>query len=114
MADFVEYEIWLGTFEGENFVWKTIKKFSDFDKAYEFYSKYVKKQESYSAEELAKIWSSARVDIELRQGNKLLNWIGMYNRKVREIDEDEDEDDKKTEDSLDEIHQDILGDVTIE
>ena len=26
MADFVDYEIWLGSFEGDKFVWKTIKK----------------------------------------------------------------------------------------
>lgn len=105
MADFVDYEIWLGSFEGDKFVWKTIKKFNDFDKAYNFYNSYVDKQESYTAEELAKIWSSARIDIELRQGKKLLNWVGMYNRKVSEIDEEEQE---KTEDSLDEEHHDML------
>ena len=109
MADFIEYEIWLGTFEGENFVWKTIKKFNDFSKAYKFYNDYVDKQESYSIEELQKIWSSARIDIELRQGKKLLNWVGMYNRKVGEVEEDEvEKSQEKTEDSLDEIHPRML------
>lgn len=103
MAEFVEYEIWLGSFEGEDFKWKTIKKFNDRKKAYQFYESYVRKQESYTAEELAKIWSSPRIDIELRQGKKLLNWIGMYNRVVEEVDEQE-----KTEDALDEEHQDML------
>ena len=111
MADFTEYEIWLGTFEGDKFVWKTIKKENDFKKAYKFYSDYVDKQESYSVEELQKIWSSARIDIELRQGNKLLNWIGMYNRKVSEVEKDEEE---KTEDSFTKKHLDRMSDAVID
>lgn len=99
MADFVDYEIWLGSFEGDKFVWKTIKKFNDFEKAYKFYDEYVKKQEAYTAEELQKIWSSPRIDIELRQGKKLLNWIGMYNRKVGE-------EETETEDSV--THLDMV------
>jgi len=88
MADFVDYEIWLGTFEGEKFVWKTIKKEADFDKAYKFYHEYTNKQMSYTDEELKKIWSSSRVDIELRRGKKLLNWVGIYSRKVSKPDEE--------------------------
>lgn len=100
MADFVDYEIWLGSFEGDKFVWKTIKKFNDFQKAYNFYLTYVKKQEAYTAEELQKIWSSPRIDIELRQGKKLLNWIGMYNRKVGEDETEEEDEQEKTEDCI--------------
>lgn len=106
MADFVEYEIWLGTFEGDKFVWKTIKKENDFQKAYQFYLDYVKKQEAYTAEELQKIWSSPRIDVELRQGNKLLNWVGMYNRKVGEDKSDKEDEQEKTEDS---VHLGILS-----
>lgn len=91
MADFVEYEIWLGTFEGEDFVWKTIKKENDFDKAYKFFHEYCLKQMSYSDEELQKIWSSGRIDVELRQGKKLLNWVGIYSRKVGETESNEDQ-----------------------
>jgi putative methionine-R-sulfoxide reductase with GAF domain len=82
MADFVEYTVNLGTFEGEDFVWKVIYKNNSFDKAYKFYHKYTNKQMSYTDEELKKIWQSGRVDVELKQGNKLLNWVGMYSRKV--------------------------------
>ena len=82
MADFVQYEVMLGTFEGEDFIWKQIYKSDNFDKAYNFYHKYTNKQMSYTDEELKKIWNSGRVDVELRQGKKLLNWIGMYSRKV--------------------------------
>ena len=106
MAEFLEYEVLLGTFEGEDFIWKTIYKSYDFDKAYKFYYKYTNKQMSYTDEELKKIWSSGRVDIELKQGKKLLNWVGIYSRKVSNPDEvieesekdDKDKDDKKDKD----------------
>lgn len=92
MADFVEYTIDLGTFEGEKFVWKTVKKFDTFEPAYKFYKDYVDKQMKYTDEELRKIWSSGRLDIELKKGNKLLNWVGIYSRKVdKESDDEEDE-----------------------
>ena len=94
MAEFIEYTVMLGTFEGEDFIWKNIYKSYDFDKAYKFYHKYTNKQMSYTDEELKKIWSSGRVDIELKQGKKLLNWVGIYSRKVGEGD-DEDEDEKE-------------------
>ena len=85
MAEFIDYTVELGTFEGEDFVWKTIYKSNNFDKAYKFYHKYTNKQMSYTDEELKKIWSSGRVDVELKQGNKLLNWVAIYSRKVLEL-----------------------------
>lgn len=86
MADFVNYEVILGTFEGEDFIWKTIYKSDSFEKAYDFYHKYTNKQMSYTDEELKKIWGTkgGRLDIELKQGKKLLNWVAMYSRKVSE------------------------------
>ena len=95
MADFVDYEIWLGTFEGEDFVWKTIKKFNTFEKAYSFYHEYTIKQMSYTDEELKKIWSSGRIDVELRQGKKLINWAGIFSRKVAEPGFDPEEEERK-------------------
>lgn len=82
MAEYIEYELLFGTFEGENFKWKTLKKFNNFKEAYREYKKFVDKQMSYSVEELLKIWSSGRIDIELRQGTKLLNWVGVYCRRT--------------------------------
>ena len=99
MADFVSYEIWLGTFEGEDFVWKTIKKENSFDKAYEFYHEYAQKQMRYTDEELQKIWSSGRVDIELRQGKKLLNWVGIFSRKVADPEFDPEGEEPDVEDA---------------
>ena len=95
MADFVEYEIWLGTFEGEDFVWKVIKKENSWDKAYKFYHEYCQKQMSYTDDELKKVWSSGRIDVELRQGEKLLNWVGIFSRKVSNPDEDPAEEEPK-------------------
>lgn len=105
MADFVEYEIWLGSFEGEKWVWKTIKKFNNFDKASKFFEDYKQKQASYDADELADIWGSGRIDIELRQGKKLINWVGMYYRKAADPNwEPNDPEDEEVEDS----HPDML------
>ena len=95
MAEFVEYEIWLGTFEGEDFVWKVIKRFNDFDEAYAFYHEYIMKQSKYDDEELKKVWSSGRIDVELRQGKKLINWAGLFSRRVADPDFDPYEGSKK-------------------
>ena len=97
MAEFVEYEIWLGTFEGEDFVWKVIKKFNAFDDAYEFYHDYIMKQSKYTDEELKKVWSSGRIDVELRQGKKLINWAGLFSRRVADPDFDPYENEKREE-----------------
>lgn len=88
MAEFVEYEIWLGTFEGEDFVWKVVKRFNSFDEAFKFYHEYVMKQASYDDDDLKKIWSSGRIDVELRQGKKLINWAGLFSRRVADPDFD--------------------------
>lgn len=98
MAEYIEYELLLGTFEGDDFKWKTLKKFNDFKEAYKEYKKYVDKQMSYSVEELLKVWSSGRIDIELRQGTKLLNWAGIY---CRRTDPDEKIEKSKKKDSDD-------------
>lgn len=98
MAEFVEYEVWLGTFEGEDFVWKTVKKFNNYKQASKFFEDYKRKQAEYSAEELSKIWGSGRIDIELRQGKKLINWIGMYYRKAADPSFDPEAEEAKEED----------------
>ena len=81
-AEYEEYELWLGSFEGENFKWKVIKKFNDFKKAFTAFKEFCDTQQGYSQEELKEVWSSPRLDIELRQGKKMLNWMGLYSRKV--------------------------------
>lgn len=99
MADFVEYEIYLGTFEGEDFIWKCIKRFTSFDDAYGFYHDYIMKQSKYDDEELKKIWSSGRIDVELRQGKKLINWCGLFSRRVADPNFDPYAEEKKEADA---------------
>jgi putative methionine-R-sulfoxide reductase with GAF domain len=104
MADFTKIDLWLGTFEGEKFVWKKLNTFENFDKAYNAYKKFIKEQLEYTDQELLKIWKSPRLDIELKQGDKLINWVGIYCRKKSKLElEKEDEDDsEKQDDGVDE------------
>ena len=57
--------------------------------AYKEFKKYVNTQLKYTDEELKKVWDTGRLDIELRQGNKLLNWVGIYSREVKNLSEKE-------------------------
>lgn len=95
MADYVKYDLWLGSFEGENFKWKKLKSFNDWSKAYKEYKSFVNEQFRYSDKELFEVWHSTRLDIELKQEDKLLNWVGIYLRK-----KDGDDDEDSVEDSL--------------
>ena len=94
MAEFKNFHLYLGTFEKDKFIWKKLESFSTFDAAYNRYIKFIKEQLDYGNEELLKIWKSARLDIELKQGDKRINWCGLTCRQSEELDEDEDEEDK--------------------
>ena len=83
------YEIYLGTFSDNEFTWYSVAKYSDPVKAYKEYKKYVNTQLKYTDEELKKVWDTGRLDVELRQGNKLLNWVGIYSRKVTDLTHEE-------------------------
>lgn len=75
-----KFELWLGTFTKgtDNFKWSKIDSFDDRIKAKDAFHKYVVKQISKSEEETIKEFGSGRIDIELRQGSKMINWIGSY------------------------------------
>ena len=45
-------------------------------------------------EDLKKVWDTGRIDIELRYGNKLLNWVGIYSREVSLMEPEKDKDEK--------------------
>jgi len=83
------YEIYLGTFNDNEFTWYSVGKYEDSTKAYKEYKKYVNTQLQYSDEELKKVWDTGRLDVELRLGNKLLNWVGIYSREVKALSEKE-------------------------
>ena len=83
------FEIYLGTFNDDVFTWYSIKKMKDATEAYKEFKKYVNTQLKYTDEELKKVWDTGRLDIELRQGNKLLNWVGIYSREVKNLSKEE-------------------------
>lgn len=92
-----QYQLILRTFIDDKFVWHDVGSYDDQAEAYKEYKKYVNEQLKYSDDELVKVWNSGRLDIELRRGNKLLNWTGIYTREVpvEDKDDDKDEDDNK-------------------
>ena len=91
------YEIYLGTFIDDAFTWYSIKKFKDSTQAYKEFKKYVNTQLKYTDEELQQVWDTGRLDIELRQGNKLLNWVGIYSREVKALSKEEEKEAEKGE-----------------
>lgn len=87
-----QYQLILGTFIDNKFVWHDVDSYDDIEVAYREFKKYVNSQLKYSDEELLKVWNTGRLDVELRRGNKLLNWVGIYAREVaKEAKEDEDD-----------------------
>ena len=87
-----QYQLILGTFIDDEFVWHDVDSFDNLEEAYRAFKKYVNSQLKYTDEELIKVWNTGRLDVELRRGNKLLNWVGIYAREVaQEAKEDEDE-----------------------
>lgn len=95
-----QYQLILGTFIDDKFVWHDVGSYDDQAEAYKEYKKYVNEQLKYSDDELVKVWNSGRLDIELRRGNKFLNWTGIYTREVPVEDKD-DKDDKDKDDNKD-------------
>ena len=89
------FEIYLGTFINNAFTWYSIKKMKDPTTAYKEFKKYVNTQLKYTDEELQKVWDTGRLDIELRQGNKLLNWVGIYSREVKPLSKKEEKEAEK-------------------
>lgn len=75
-----KFEIQLGTFVENEFIWHLVDTYDDLRDAYKAFKKYVNSQLQYTDEELKKVWETGRLDIELREGNKLLNWVGIYSR----------------------------------
>lgn len=97
MANDNQYRLILGTFIDNKFVWHDVDSFATLSEAYKEYKKYVNDQLKYTDEELVKVWNTGRLDIELLQGRRLLNWTGIY---VREAAPDDDEDDEDEDDEV--------------
>lgn len=89
------FEVYLGTFIDNAFTWYSVAKYKDLKSAYKGFKNYVNTQLKYTDEELQRVWDTGRLDIELRQGNKLLNWVGIYSRKVASLDKKEEKEVEK-------------------
>lgn len=92
-----QYQLILGTFIDNEFIWHDVDSFDSLEDAYKEFKKYVNNQLKYTDEELVKVWNTGRLDVELRRGNKLLNWVGIYAREVAHLDEDEEKEADKEE-----------------
>lgn len=104
-----QYQLILGTFIDDEFVWHDVDSFDNLEEGYRAFKKYVNSQLKYTDEELIKVWNTGRLDVELRRGNKLLNWVGIYAREVaQEAKEDEDEK-ADVKDSVERLFEDEQG-----
>jgi hypothetical protein len=93
-----KYEIILGAFHYDQFVWHHVGAYDILegdDGAYKAFKAYVNSQLKYTDEELKKVWDSGRLDIELREGTKLLNWVGVYARAAVTDENDNEDNDKE-------------------
>ena len=89
-----QYQLILGTFIDNEFVWHDVDSYDTLEDAYKNFKKYVTDQLKYTDEELVKVWNTGRLDVELRRGNRLLNWVGIY---AREVDKLSEENEKKAD-----------------
>ena len=80
----VPYTLYVGVIDIENnsFNWFEVESFDDLEKAYKRFKDFVIEQLKYTDEELQSVWGIGRLDIELKQGKKLVNWVGIYSREV--------------------------------
>ena len=80
----IPYTLYVGVIDVENnsYNWFEVENFDDLEKAYKRFKNFVLEQLKYTDEELQKIWGIGRLDIELKQGKKLVNWVGIYSREV--------------------------------
>ena len=81
-SDTADWKIVVGTFKDDAFSWHDVSTHKNFEDAYRAYKKYVQEQLDYTDEELEKVWSSGRVDVELLRGTTVLNWVGIYTHEV--------------------------------
>lgn len=88
------YRLYFGSFDNEDFVWKVLSTHETFDDCYRAYHKLCVECVGMDKDELYDKYKSTRIDIEIRDGEKRLNWVGIYSRKV---DKTIDEDDKDSE-----------------
>ena len=83
--------IYIGTFDvgKQDTVWKKTKTFKALKEGYIAFKDLCKKCAAYSYEELMEIYSSPRLDIKLMDDNKMIKWMGIYEKQIEEEVEEE-------------------------
>lgn len=71
------YTLNVGYFEGVDFVWKKLAEFKDFDGAYKGFSDICRKIMNWDIETLLEHYNTGRVDVNLKTGDKNINWFGI-------------------------------------
>lgn len=85
--------LFIGTFDEkkQDTKWKKIKDFKNKKEGYISFKELCKKCAAYTYEEFMEIYNSPRLDIELKEGDTLLKWMGIYEKQITEDEEKEDE-----------------------
>ncbi len=83
--------LYIGTFDEkkQDTKWKIIKTFKSKKEGYISFKDLCKKCAAYTYEELMEIYNSPRLDIELKEGDTLLKWMGIYEKQISEDEEKE-------------------------
>ena len=94
------YALWFGSFDKEDFVWKTLSSHETFDDCYRAYHKLCVECVGMDKDELYDTYKSTRVDIEVRHGEQRLLWCGLFQKRVDKTSiEEEPEEEEGGEDS---------------
>ena len=88
-----DIRLMLGTFDEakQDTKWKTLKTFKTMKEGYIAFKDLCKKCVAYTYEELIEIYDSPRLDIELMEGDKMMKWMGVYEREIVEEEKEEEE-----------------------
>lgn len=89
----LEIAIYIGTFseKKQDTVWKKTQSFKSMKEGYIAFKDLCKKCAAYSYDELMEIYSSPRLDIELMQGDKMVKWMGIYEKQLEEDEKENEE-----------------------
>ena len=83
--------IYIGIFDidKQDTVWKKTNTFKTLKEGYIAFKDLCKKCAAYSYEELMEIYSTPRLDIKLMDDNKMIKWMGIYEKQIEEEVEEE-------------------------
>ena len=77
-----KYTIYIGKFDGNKntFSWNRYREFNTFKEADKEFNFFCKGLFDYDYEEFVKEFKTPRMDIEIRLGEKMVKWFGLYEK----------------------------------